>query len=539
MMDSTCTASSQVAAPDDASGAFLEPISAADPGELAGEKGDGAAAARPVSPPDEPAAENLSPAPTQAPPQAPVARSAATSDAEYAAFQDLDISSPPAASAQQPPAPRFESKAVEPAWSGAGSSARASASPDMLVTVANPTKQGDGISGFFTYDVTTKTSLPQFQFGQFSVTRRFRDFDWLHAQLGAKYPGAIVPPLPEKHATQVQTMKVSGIGCSAEWLEERRAQLQRFLQRVAAHPQLHASLDLQMFLEASEETLEAHKESSKQGKPSTTYALLTDVKAGILSSYARSFSLLSDAPSNYVAVADVPCQQMGNYAATLEAQVTAVHKHSKRYIERHRALGASLGGFGTALSQLGVCEQEVNGGLARALSQMGLCVDQLARAYDDHAAAEAAAFEEPIKDYVRLLGQARQAIGARESALKTLNAAGAALEKKKDVLERYRHATHKEEKQQSMARDVADAEAMSACAKQEYDAVSARVDGEMARFQREKLADFKVMLSSFIQLQVEHSSRVQAMWRELLPHLEGVDAPAEQQQQQQQQQQEQ
>ena len=244
-----------------------------------------------------------------------------------------------------------------------------------------------------------------------------------------------------------------------------------------------------------------------------------------------------ETPPAFKPVQDVPCQQMGNYAAALETQITAVHKHSKKYIERHRSLASSMTGFGLSLTQLANCESEINGSLAKALSQMGLCVDQLARAYDDHAAAEAAAFEEPIKDYVRLLGQARQAIGARESALKTLNAAGAALEKKKDVLERYRHATHKEEKQQSMARDVADAEAMSACAKQEYDAVSARVDGEMARFQREKLADFKVMLSSFIQLQLEHSSRVQAMWRELLPHLEGVDAPDEQQQQQQQEQQ--
>ena len=116
--------------------------------------------------------------------------------------------------------------------------------------------------------MTTRTSLPAYQFGQFSVTRRFRDFDWLHAQLGAKYPGAIVPPLPEKHSTQVQTMKVSGIGCSAEWLEERRTQLQRFLQRVCSHPQLHAALDLQMFLEASDEALESHK-ASKQPKSSS------------------------------------------------------------------------------------------------------------------------------------------------------------------------------------------------------------------------------------------------------------------------------
>ena len=54
----------------------------------------------------------------------------------------------------------------------------------------------------------------------------------VHAQLSAKYPGVIVPPLPEKQSATVQTMRVSGVGFSAEWLEERRSQLQRFVQRV-------------------------------------------------------------------------------------------------------------------------------------------------------------------------------------------------------------------------------------------------------------------------------------------------------------------
>eukprot|EP00965_Chrysotila_dentata_P056599 1877839-Pleurochrysis_carterae.AAC.1 len=59
--------------------------------------------------------------------------------------------------------------------------------------------------------VTTKTSLPQFKFNHFSVNRRFRDFDWLHAQLGLKFPGAIVPPLPEKHAAQAADAETRGV----------------------------------------------------------------------------------------------------------------------------------------------------------------------------------------------------------------------------------------------------------------------------------------------------------------------------------------
>ena len=114
----------------------------------------------------------------------------------------------------------------------------------------------------------------------------------MHAQLSAKYPGVIVPPLPEKQSATVQTMRVSGVGFSAEWLEERRSQLQRFVQRVVCHPTLHTAPDLQTFLEASEQTLESWKESSKQVKVPSAASVLTDVKSGLLSSYTRGFSML-------------------------------------------------------------------------------------------------------------------------------------------------------------------------------------------------------------------------------------------------------
>ena len=41
------------------------------------------------------------------------------------------------------------------------------------MSVANPAKQGEVQSAFYTYEVTTETTLPQFAFGQFPVTGAF------------------------------------------------------------------------------------------------------------------------------------------------------------------------------------------------------------------------------------------------------------------------------------------------------------------------------------------------------------------------------
>lgn len=516
MMDSAHDASANpfAPAPDEgvAESTYFEAVSASETEAASSE-----AAAQAQPPPQEyvsfaapePPPAAMPPPPTVPPPEP---------DFGGQSFQDLDISTPPIAAAG--PASRFESKAVEPG-PGSQASAGSASAPNLLVTVTNPCMEGQGISSHFTYEVTTKTSLPQYKFGQFSVTRRFRDFDWLHTQLCSKFPGVIVPPLPEKQSATVQTMRVSGVGFSAEWLEERRSQLQRFMQRVVCHPSLHAAPDLQTFLEASEETLESWKESSKQTKGPQYAAMLTDVRSGLLSSYSRGFSLLGgEAPPAFTPVQDIPCQQMGNYAAALETQVTAVHKHSKKYIERHRALAASMTGFGLSLTQLANCESEINASLAKALSQMGLCVDRLSNLYTEQASKENDSFEEPMKDYIRILAQCKQAIAARDAALAAYNAAQSNLLQKKDRLERA-----KEEKAGALRKEVQQAEEHVTHSKSHYEKVVATVDSEMARFQREKLADFKQIVVNFVSAQLECSQRIQATWQGLLPQLEAIEPP--------------
>ena len=57
---------------------------------------------------------------------------------------------------------------------------------DLKVKVYDPVKQGEGISAYVSYRVSTETSLPQYAQGEVEVIRRFRDFAWLSKKLGEK-----------------------------------------------------------------------------------------------------------------------------------------------------------------------------------------------------------------------------------------------------------------------------------------------------------------------------------------------------------------
>ncbi|XP_012666929.1 sorting nexin-2 [Otolemur garnettii] len=126
---------------------------------------------------------------------------------------------------------------------------------DIEIGVSDPEKVGDGMNAYMAYRVTTKTSLSMFSKSEFSVKRRFSDFLGLHSKLASKYlhVGYIVPPAPEKSIVGMTKVKVGKEDSSStEFVEKRRAALERYLQRTVKHPTLLQDPDLRQFLESSE-----------------------------------------------------------------------------------------------------------------------------------------------------------------------------------------------------------------------------------------------------------------------------------------------
>eukprot|EP00063_Salmo_salar_P056860 XP_014031695.1 PREDICTED: sorting nexin-1-like [Salmo salar] len=105
---------------------------------------------------------------------------------------------------------------------------------DMDVAVTNPEKIGDGMNAYMAYKVSTRTTLPMFRNRTFSVWRRFSDFLGLYEKLSVKHSlnGCIIPPPPEKSVVGMTKVKVGKEdSSSADFVERRRAALERYLQR--------------------------------------------------------------------------------------------------------------------------------------------------------------------------------------------------------------------------------------------------------------------------------------------------------------------
>ena len=110
----------------------------------------------------------------------------------------------------------------------------------FVVTATTNEKKGTKLGGmkqFTTYDISNTST------GHL-VARRYKHFTWLHDRLHEQFAGVSVPPLPDK---QVQGR------FQADFIENRRRGLQRFLNRVANHPVLGASSVFRHFLSVTDQ----------------------------------------------------------------------------------------------------------------------------------------------------------------------------------------------------------------------------------------------------------------------------------------------
>ncbi|KAH8098916.1 hypothetical protein JL720_1886 [Aureococcus anophagefferens] len=311
-----------------------------------------------------------------------------------------------------------------------------------------PQKESEGINSYISYKVNTQTNLPEFQYGQFSVIRRYSDFVWLHDMLQKDVPGSIVPPLPEKAV----------VGrFSADFVESRRRLLEKFCVRLAAHEELSDSKYFKLFLQADDAGLSVAKAEQKLAEKAETKK---NARPG-----GGSFA---------------------NMSAWFEDTVNSAETDP----------------------------------LSTALTKLGHTADQLSLLVTEQTAKETCNFEEPMYDYIRVLGAVKLALGARAKHKHALAIAVADLEQKKALSAKLAGQPGKEDKAALAEHAIDKAAGDVQAARDAFEQVSARVIREMERFKREKAADMRKVVLDYTTMQIEYNKRVEQQWAP--PELDAI-----------------
>ncbi|KIJ27366.1 hypothetical protein M422DRAFT_124682, partial [Sphaerobolus stellatus SS14] len=162
----------------------------------------------------------------------------------------------------------------EPKWEGY-----------LIVDVKDPVKEvPDTKDAYVSYLVTFETNLPTFSVPSSTARRRFRDFLFLRDNLAKDFPACVVPPLPDKHRLAEY---ITGDRFSLEFMERRRQELAKFVERLARHPTLQRSTLFRSFLESKEWTVKMHQHLSHPPGPDPAPSLLDNVSDALLNAFSR------------------------------------------------------------------------------------------------------------------------------------------------------------------------------------------------------------------------------------------------------------
>ncbi|TFK77317.1 hypothetical protein BDN72DRAFT_953771 [Pluteus cervinus] len=197
-------------------------------------------------------------------------------------FDSVTWESPsaPAYNATHPPTgPGFKQSTAEgegphdPKWEGY-----------LITSVRDPVKElAETKDAYVSYLVSAKTNLPIFSSPNPSSRRRFQDFVFLRDHLVKDFPACVVPALPDKHRLEY----ITGDRFSPEFMERRRLELHRFLQRLSRHPTLQRSTLLRAFFESTEWHVHMHQHVAHPPNAEQPPGIIDNLSDTLLNAFSR------------------------------------------------------------------------------------------------------------------------------------------------------------------------------------------------------------------------------------------------------------
>lgn len=400
----------------------------------------------------------------------------------------------------------------------------------MHITVSDPVQHSDGLGKYTSYRVDLRPPVVSADGGTHdvmistsglnysAVLRRYSDFLWLYDRLQVERAGAIVPPIPEKQP----------VGrFNAAFVEERRVHLERFLRRVAVHPELADAACLDTFLRADDVTFQAAKNAKGVvALPQPTHGSIMAPSSAAVSAqkkdgFKRWFAETKTSMTGDLVKSpdDDIFDEIHRYIHGLDNQMRNVSNQASALVRKGKEIANGLFEFGLAFNLLGQSEADA---LGDALAKMGETADRLSVLSAEQADKEMAQFDEPLQDYIKIIHAVKLALQRRHEKRLTFSTCLAEVEAKQIQLAKLRAQIGSEAKAYSLEMSLRRSQEAAEIAREDFATVSQRVLREVDRFKREKAEDMRRTVLDYINLQVEYNKRMEELWSSLIPKLENV-----------------
>jgi len=272
------------------------------------------------------------------------------------------------------------------------------------------------------------------------------------------------------------------------------------LTRVGEHPVLQTSVELQQYLEATEEEFNVMKNAkAKAAKGSGGFSLFKSKGSTPEPEWITSHKKFTD---------------------KLEGALKELRQKLQNMITKRKEMAAGINDFGKSFITVGNIEKEYDQGnsLAKNLLDVGQAADQLSKITEEQAQRETMQVIETLTYYLGMCDSIKHTSSQLEemrtekdhcqSNLTSLQAA-----KEKPNL--------KEDKRQQLESQIEEATHKLNAKTEKLEQSEELFKNDLERFDLERKIDFSCMLQSFLNLQVEYNQKLHEHWSQLIP---GVNA---------------
>ncbi|KAF8586437.1 Vps5-domain-containing protein [Ramaria rubella] len=358
--------------------------------------------------------------------------------------------------------------------------------PMFVITVGDPQKVGDPVRPFITYTVQTRTSSPLYRRSTFSVLRRYSDFLWLYETLSINNPGVIVPPVPEKQ--QYGRFQDT-------FVENRRAALNKCIQKIANHPSLRDDPDLKLFLESDSFVLDIKHRKAE----------IAHERGGLMASIGSTLV----GPRFYET--DEWFDNKKAYLDSLESQLRGLVKSIDMVSKQRNEVAISMADFADNVAALSACD------MGKQLSlTLGALADVQRKAkelQDLQAREDVSTIMSTVDEYARLVNSVRLAFSSRVRLYASWQNADGDLRKTQVAHDKARRQGRiPSDRLGSSLSEIAEVERRAMEAKQEFDNASKMIKSELTRFEQERVEDFKNALVAFLNGMVAKQKEIIQSW---------------------------
>lgn len=361
-----------------------------------------------------------------------------------------------------------------------------------------------------TYRITTKTSLAMFKKSEFSVNRRFSDFLGLHNKLVHKHlpSGVIMPSPPEKDSFAMAKVKISKEeAIPSDFIDRRRAQLERYLNRLARHAKLVQDPDFRDFIELS----------SDLPKSINTQALSGAGVLRALSNISNSVTKLTSKTSEQ----DQWFEEKYSFILDLHSHFKQLYNHFNTLFVQRKEAGQALKQLATSLNHLATIEEHTL--LSSALIELANIEEKIEQVNHDHSVKEYSIISELIKEYVSLLEMVQLTFQERIKIHQQWLTAEETLKKKRETKTKLEQTPKGADKIPQTEMEINEWEGKVVRGKEEFEHISASIKQELEAFEQTRIEDLKLAINAYLKQLLDQQEKILEIWESYLPEVNKIN----------------